>query len=406
VVLRGIIGQSALNAIAMGAGYLATVYIARMLGKEAFGALALAQSYIVIVTLFVDMGLPTYGSRQVAKAGENKGLLIQITRFRVGIASTITIAVGILCEFASPSWPGPDWRLMFLATLWLVPWAMNTDWYHAGMHRFGLASGSRVLQQVLYLGIAVLTTRSADDVALPLVARAVSGLVTALVLYRGLAGLSVYGKLSTAHLFASGWSAGGIFFSLSVLNVVFSNAAILALGYLTPVAEVGIYMAAFNVASLFTSVVSLVHGSVFPIMAKLHAEDETRFAAVAGNYRLMLTIFGGGIALSSLFVSSNLVAAIFGQEYANGTNCLKILLMGSGIHVINGGFVQPMLAKGHEARVLAALACATIATVLALLFVVKLHGATGAAAVYTGGIALATVAVIFLGRQNTFILGR
>lgn len=137
-------------------------------------------------------------------------------------------------------------------------------------------------------------------------------------------------------------------------------------------------------------------------MAKLHSLGAGRFERAASMYRALFTFFGVLIVVAGVSAGDRLIVILFGDEYIDAVDCLRLLVIGSGVHVINGAYVQPMLVQGEERRVLVALAIATSVTVSTMWLTVESFGTVGAAASYVFGIFVATVCAMVLtsGRKN------
>jgi len=74
-------------------GFLATVYIARLLGAQGLGLLSYGAAFLTYALLFVNPGLTTIGAREIAKDTSRQMIIADI----LGLRLVLTFVVFIFC---------------------------------------------------------------------------------------------------------------------------------------------------------------------------------------------------------------------------------------------------------------------------------------------------------------------
>jgi O-antigen/teichoic acid export membrane protein len=181
-------------------------------------------------------------------------------------------------------------------------------------------------------------------------------------------------------------------YQLSVLNLLQSSVATLALGAARSDAEVGIYGACHS-ASLFLQLILLGHNALLgPEFAALNARgDKEAMRQLARRATRRMTLEALPVYL--LFVIAPLaVLRLFGAEFETGATCLRILATGQLVNVATGSVGLLLVMSGHERAFRNVVVAALALNIVLNAILAPRFGIEGAAIATAAGVILQNVA--------------
>lgn len=200
-------------------------------------------------------------------------------------------------------------------------------------------------------------------------------------------------------VFASVDWQGTIFRALSAFSLPASLVALLnlltqwlprlILGYFRPEAEVGLYQAAFQVATLPALILASTGPIFIPVIARLIGEKD--FQQVNEVYKVTTkwTLYlSAPLILLMFFYPQTFIQLLFGAEYQQASLMLLILLTSQLANAATGGVLPLHLMLGYERRVLWLQGFAFLSTMLLSVWWTAHWGPVGTALATTLGIAL------------------
>ncbi len=170
---------------------------------------------------------------------------------------------------------------------------------------------------------------------------------------------------------------------LSLLDVLMVRTGVILLGWLEHLREAGIFALGFSIATLIL-LPRVAVGTMFaPPAADLHARDDH-----AGLQRLFaraaLLSFGvSGILAAPLLVFMEPVLRFFGEDFVQGAQIARLLVLGQLIAAAMGPQQHLMTMAGQERAAAFAMAVSAALNVAGCLIGITLFGAIGAAVATT-----------------------
>lgn len=358
--------------------FATTIFLARTLGPGSFGVISLATAVLLYATYLADAGIEMLGVREVAEDTSRLARLVPAV-----LSARLLGSLGLMALLAAGAHlllPDPDATVLTLFGLCLAWVAANTRWVHLGLERPAPVAVSRVLGELLVLGVVVWLVRSPGDLArVPLAQFAGDGLAALLLLAllrrQGVALPFRPDRAITAPLFARSfhlmWNA--------VLGLMIFNADLILLRVFRDSATVGHYGVAYTLVSFLLNLGVAYSLSLLPALTRSLAHPEERQAlydaASAHVFTVALPVAVGGALLSGA-----IIAFFFGAGYAPSAWALALLLASVPVAALRNVPQAALIAAGRQGLVLRTTAiCAAINLALNLALIPR-FGMTGAAA--------------------------
>ena len=380
------------------------MYLARVLQPAGFGKIALAQTWAQYLLIIIDFGFTTYTIREIAK---NRGRKMEFVNtalpFQLGAAFVFTafFCLGTLMFVSSSEM---RW-LMFGSVFVVYGTALNLEWAFQGEERMSLVAVSRVLSNVLPFILYVLFVRTAGDILGVPVYRGVGAIAAAVFLLALLNGKVSFRRFS--------WKAAAgllrrtqFFWYIQIFVQVYFGTDILLLGYFRPAEEVGYYAAAFRLFGLLNLILSLVNSAIFPVLSDFGENDQPKFFKLIRRYLAFNIVLGSLLMIVFSLFGRPIIQLLYGPAFASSAAPFKILILGIVILMCNGPFAQPLLAKGHERRVLVTVIVCAIFNFAGNLLFIPRYGAMASAVVFVLSLLLGTAwAIILFNRKIGNLVG-
>ncbi len=189
-------------------------------------------------------------------------------------------------------------------------------------------------------------------------------------------------------------------YQLSVLNLLQSSIATLALGATSADTEVGVYGICQS-ASLFLQLILLGHNALLgPEFAALHTRgDHASISVLARRATRRMTLEALPIFL--LFViAPEFVLRLFGPEFESGVACLRILAIGQLVNVATGSVGLLLVMSGHERAFRDAVIAALAINLVLNGVLAPRYGIEGAAIATATGVIVQNVAAVWMVKRR------
>lgn len=342
-IIRNLAALSAGELASKGLGFLATLYLARMLAVGDFGILGFVWAVYAYFALPANVGLNVIGEREVARASiplQQLSSGIFSLRLFFSVASFLLL---LLFTF------GLDWdegfRLILLAqglSLLLIPF--QVQYVVRGSDDMGLLAASQVCQSVFFLLAVWMTVGGSDDlvfVPLALLLGTIVGMGPILVRYRKRGGSF---KLSFPSVSLREILRPGLIIGASGLMIqIYYNLDFVMLGFLQGLEAVGLYTAAYKIVMLLLLIPGIILSSYFPSLAKTGPDRMT-----LSSYLSTMCLVGAPIGFAGLFFAPWLIEFLYGAVYVGASVPLQILLFNVSVVFLAMAFANPLLAWGKH----------------------------------------------------------
>lgn len=337
-----------------GLGFLASVYLARVLGLEYFGLVTLALAILGYANWFADLGLVNIGVREMAKAPERRVFRAkEIFHLKALLGATVLLG-GILLISIIPM--GPIQKQVILGFLYsIVPYSILIDWYYNGRQRFGSVAISKILTSGSYLLMVIILVHNHHDVTMVPILYTI-GVITSVVFIATISifekpfslpsrGIPIYKDLLIhSSLLGIGW-----FFTQTVtLLPPILIAALIGLK------EAGIYGASFRIVIIAMMFDRIFVNLLLPNLSALWDSDKA-VAKERVHMVLKLVIVGG--SLLSLLIALNadtIIGLLYGFDYQDSVQILILLSVFIMLTFLNSLFAFGLIATQHDREYLIA----------------------------------------------------
>lgn len=380
---------------------LGQVAIARLLDPVGYGMYALGWTILRVAGFFTPLGLDNAVLHFGAKfrryhVARFKRLIVQGQR----VAVLSGFLVGVLFYATAPFLAVDVFRNDELLPI-----------FRGLAAAFPFVSGLLVSAATTRVSQRLQFSVMAEDIGQPLIlllllallvplGLTLQGVILALVLsFAGAFGLALYfikrlfadvlsvhqaHDLSTGRLllFSIPTALSGVFFSL----IFWADR--LFMGYFRPLEEVGIYVAASQMALLFAVILSACNAAFAPMIADLyHRNALDRMAVVFRTSTRWGLYISLPLFITIWFYPAEILTAIFGHEYSGGGRALQILTVGQFANIGSGPLGYLLIMTGRQNIWLVVTGLAFLANISLNLLLIPRLGLAGAALATSGAIA-------------------
>lgn len=382
----------AIRIIGAGLGLFAQVFASRFIGTEEFGRFALMFVWLLLLGHVGTAGTSQLLYRLLAIYIETGQRSLAAGLVRVAMVGTL-VASGLIAAFGIGllQWGflpiGTDLHLLAIVTLLAVPLLAFQDFLEAvarGLDRPALGIGPAYLFRhlAIVLGLFALLLSGQAATALTVMALAIAGLITSIVMQYVLLRPHLRAAIGdTAPGFRLGeWLRTAVpLASVDLTEVLFLNVDVIILGLLVPPEQVALYFAASRLAQILAYIPYGVSAATAQKYAALGASGrQTELQAMIGRSALLATVLAGSAALVlSLF--AGLLLALFGSDFEQARHLVPVLCLGIVLACLFGPGEDVLNMLGRERLCSAAFAIALAVNIAAALALVPLFGPMGAA---------------------------
>lgn len=121
----------------------------------------------------------------------------------------------------------------------------------------------------------------------------------------------------------------------SLLSTLYFKIDTIILSLLKPSTDVGIYSLAYKILENITLFWFFYVGTVFPLLAKLKAENRTKYKKLFNNSILLAIVISLPIIIISYILSPIVIMFFGGQQFNNSVSALRILLFSLPFLLVN-----------------------------------------------------------------------
>lgn len=387
-LLRNVLVIGAADIAARLAGFVTTVYLARVLGPAAFGVVTIGASVLIYCSLIASPGIQQVEARNAARPSFMTPERVDaILSLRMLLALLLIPLLAVVLLLAGVS--GETGQVILAYALSLVPLALALDWWFQGKERFGAVGAFRLATALVYGTLAILLVRGPGDlrtVPFAFLGGNIAATTALLVLYaRGQrAPLPRLDPAEARRLVAENAPVGfAVFLGQSIVNL-----PPIVLGVAAGDEGAGVYAAAAKILVVVLLLDRLFNALFLPaVTRKLATSREEAAGLVRLSLKAVLAVMLP-VAVVLAFAAPVVMAAVFGDAYGAAAPVLAVLLWYCVLTLLNSLFSLVLMGSGREALYTRAM---VIGSVLAALFVVAgavLGGAPGAATGVVAGEAL------------------
>lgn len=353
------------------------LFLARTLGKDALGQFGLMVTISSYLLLTVQQGFDVLAIRETSKCPN------QVRRYAQGIIGLrLALAIGLFAFVAGyVLWGHPDHTAALLVMVFsarYVATAISPQWSALALGEPKSAAVAGVIAQAVFLGGAVLV-RNPSHVVWAAMAQVSGEMLSSLYLWFWLSRRTGHLRPAVdAHfwrfLIRKAWPITG---SALLGNLLF-NFDVLALGWFSTRAEIGLYLACYRCVTVFSPLMALINNSVLPHLSRAYPDTRKAMQLAA---RVALPMLAGTVlaAFSLTLFAPAILRMLYGGAFGEGKAILQVIAWVLPIQALRN-ILRPLLVASHlETRDTLAMAVAVIANAGLDLLLAPVWGGFGCA---------------------------
>jgi O-antigen/teichoic acid export membrane protein len=369
---------------AQGIGAVTGLLIARKIGPEGYGqyatAFALVNSFVFTFLFGLDSVVVREVARHPAKAGNlltNAGLPVAV--WSAGLVMFISM-LGRMLAFSS--------EVLILVSIFAPATALRAMINLAragirGFERFGLDATIQILEAALalvFISALLGIYGTASIAAWGLFLSEIAALGFALFLIARVTRANAHFNWRLAKSLIKEAVPIGLTFTLLGINL---RLEMVVLGVYTAETAIGKYAAALSIVMLSRSW-SLVSAALLPKLSITYQQGLEAFLPTFVRGLGRITILASAIGLLIFFLAEPMLLSLFGPEYSDGADVLKILAVMGAVMFVNTYLWQALIAVNSQTRMALAMLILLAITGGLLFFFVPKFGIAGAAVASLG----------------------
>ena len=372
-------------------------YATRVLGTENIGKVQFSSSIIIFFLLIAALGINSYAVREGASLRNDRKKISDFASdvFSINIIFTFTSYILLFLLLLLPTKINTYFLLIIIQSIQLVFTTIGVDWVYVIYEDYLYITIRTIIVQIISLVLLFIFVHKPDDyyIYTLIIVLSASG-VNVLNFFHSKKYVDL--RIKKDNNFKKNIKPMLVLFSNDLAQQVYINSDSLMLGFMTSDYNVGIYSVSVKIYTIIKKLLNAIIAVTIPRMAYYNSHDKNKFSQLCSNiFNFSILVLLPVIVLLFL-LSDNIVLLLFGTQYLDSINLVKILSIGLLFAVFANLFCNGILIiKKEEKHVLrATLLAATANVLLNIVFIDKLHEI---------GAAITTVIAEFIVMTYTFI---
>ncbi len=350
-------------------------YVSRVLGANNIGIYAYTYSIINYFMLAAMLGINNYGSREIAKAGENIKLRSQkfFSIYFLQLISTVIMCILFILFYFIIGYDHK--KILLIQFIYLISCAFDINWYFFGVEKFKITISRNIFIKIISLILIVIFVKSNNDLWIYTLILSLSTLISQLYLWIFIKKEVRYEKISIKEIF-SHFKKCLILFIPVIAYSIYRIMDKTMIGYFSNTFQLGNYENAEKIITIPISFITALGTVMLPHMAK--SDDYNFSKKIKDSFRLCFFMLFP-ISICLIVIADDFSTVFFGNEFIYSANLIKILtitVLFSGVtNIIRTNYLIPK--SKDKIYVISTIYGALVNLVLNLIFI-KRYGAYGA----------------------------
>lgn len=325
-------------------GFVAVVYLARVLGPGNFGKISFASAIVIYFTLLVNLGLPILGTREIAKDKDKiKEYVGSITALRLCLA---VLAFGLLVVFVIIlKKPAEIKYLIIIFGLGFLPNALGLAWTFQAIEKMEYIGLCCILRSVIYVGLVLLLIKNFEQLLLIPFFGFIASLLTVGVFISIF--ITQFGKLKLKfnliywkNLLRQALPIG----LANVMSVIIYYSDTVMLGFMKGDEVVGYYNAVYKITLALIMLAAAYFDAIFPVLSNYYKTSLDSFKKLQ-SYTMKLTVTAAlPLAVGGVILARPIMDTLYGAEYRRGIIAFKILIWTVALLYLNSAYSKELWA--------------------------------------------------------------
>lgn len=357
-----------------------TIYLISTIGPESNGAFSFAKSIVQYFFILVMLGFDQTGIRDVTK---NQSLMPKyvgtILILRTALASVGYIGVIIVTHIIDYTSPLPDVtkKMIYIYGLLLFGQATLLTWVYMAVEKMHIIAVRSLVTGIINLVGILMFVKEEGDVEYAMIIITCSFLVNSLWMFIHYKKVfkHIDFRIDKQFMFSQlrqSFSIGAVF----MIATLYNNIDITMLGLMRGERETGIFSAAHQIIYFLLVPSAIIQSAFFPQISRsitYNGRDK------ALNVNLQINFVIGCFLAFHLFIYSDIVPLILGEQYSESSGVMKILAFTIFLQYVVVSYFQPLIAWKHENKVIKASLLGLTLNLIANFIMIPLYGFYGAA---------------------------
>ena len=350
-------------------------YVSRVLGANNIGIYAYTYSIISYFMLAAMLGINNYGSREIAKAGENIKLRSQkfFSIYFLQLICTVIMCILFILFYFIIEYDNK--KILLIQFIYLISCAFDINWYFFGVEKFKITISRNIIIKIISLILIVILVKSNNDLWKYTLILSLSTLISQLYLWLFIRKEVKYEKVSVKEIF-SHLKKCLILFIPVIAYSVYRIMDKTMIGYFSNTFQLGNYENAEKIITIPISFITALGTVMLPHMAK--TDDYNFSKKITDSFKLCFFMLFP-ISVCLLVIADDFSTVFFGNEFIYSANLIKILIITvlfSGVtNVVRTNYLIPK--SKDRVYVISTIYGALVNFVLNIIFIKK-YGAYGA----------------------------
>jgi len=330
-------------------GFVAVVYIARLLGIEGLGHIRYGLAFLNYAVLFANPGLTTIGAREVVKDRNNRSIIEEIMGLRISLSGIIFLLF-IIGLFIIPGQPITK-KIILFYLLSLFPFAVLLEFVFQGREEMEYIGISRLIQYGTYVVLIFVLVKSTQNIVMVPISffigyAAAAGFLIFIFLKRYSHIKPRFSITLWRHLLAISMPVG----LATIFNQVSLNLPPILLGVFHSKAEVGAFSAGFTIIIMLLIIERVFYYVFFPVISRQYVREPKKLKSSFTFLSRLLFAITIPLTLGGFVIAPGFINLIYGTGYESAIVIFRILLLYFLIAPITTIFGYGLVAINQERR--------------------------------------------------------
>lgn len=303
-------------------------YITRVLSVEGIGKYNFYTGIGNYAILFAGMGISTYGVKKCAQVKTDRQMLSKTVQELLIVKCICSVCVLLILIFMCIGIPKfrSDISLFFIQCFLVLFNILNIEWLFSGLEEYEYVTKRSILFKLLSLLLLFIFVRHENDYvvySLIIAFSSVGGLVCNLIYSRKFV---TYKKFSEYNLKVHIKPALTLFAAILAVNI-YTNLDTVMLGFMCNDSSVGYYSVAVKIKTILLSLVNAISAVLLPRFTSYIAQGQIeKYNFMIKKSILYIAYIAIPLTFFFVFQAKNTILVIAGQNYAQATRTMQILM--------------------------------------------------------------------------------
>lgn len=301
---------------------ITTPYISRILGVNNIGVYSYTYSIVYYFMLFAMLGINNYGSRTIAKCGDD--LNKRSTQFKnIYCLQLILSIVMLVAYFIFMTFLKYDYKMiMIIQGIYILSVAFDINWFFFGIEKFKITISRNIIIKLISLVLIFIFVKTSTDLWKYAAIMSISTLISQIYLWLYLKKYIIKAKIVYKDMIKHLKSCLILFIPVIAYSIyrVMDKTMI---GILSNTIELGNYESAEKIINIPISFVMALGTVMIPHMTKVKDTHYTK--EIVATFELCFC-FIIPMSIGLFMISDNFSLLFFGEEFLKTGNIIKLLV--------------------------------------------------------------------------------